>query len=172
MSSLTHTHFRHHFHFGELLYFWLCGLCVGVHLQRPEEGDRCPGAGLSNGCEPPNVGDGNELGSSKTAICALNHGAISPVPPLDTEKKLCAGVVWSEWLACRETGSCCNGGMLLARNLTGQWWYWAQCVCKESKLPTVWYSQCHWQSSESSHSNPPQSIHVSFSFVVVWFYFI
>jgi hypothetical protein len=43
-----------------------------THLQRPEEGDRSLGKGVTGSCEPPDLGAGNKLGFSEGAR-AGNH---------------------------------------------------------------------------------------------------
>lgn len=52
-------------------------LYVGTYgVQR--EGIGCCGAGVTEGCEPPDIGVGPELRTSGMAVSVLNHRAISP----------------------------------------------------------------------------------------------
>lgn len=58
--------------------------CMHVHRlcvwspERPEKGIRSPGNGVTDDCEPQ-VGAGNQTGSSRGAVCAAGHFSISPV---------------------------------------------------------------------------------------------
>ena len=53
---------------------YLCTLC----MQRPREGRRILGTGVTDGCELPGMGAGMELVASTGAECSPNYRAISP----------------------------------------------------------------------------------------------
>lgn len=59
---------------------WMCA-CECRYPRRPEEGVESPGAGITGTCETANVGPGNQIGSSETAIHGFKHPIISSTLP-------------------------------------------------------------------------------------------
>lgn len=56
-------------------------MCAHIHLKRPGEGVRFPGAGVPGGYEPSNLGTRNQTCKSSKYSCQLSHLS-NPVLPI------------------------------------------------------------------------------------------